>query len=488
MATAAVLLTLLYWMPSPLKGPWVETAPDLTRIALRTNLFERTLRAAAAPIPVITREELTAAPVDTPTDDISVDRELEALHARVSPLADALDTAGVSIERPCVAPDEAGCGRYALDRLLDRMTDTLLGRTDTPVRWAQFGDSLTAWSLLVGELRELTQAQFGDAGHGFVYLDNPLDKSHEQQSGIALEHGDFYVRSTLFHDDPAFGLSGIAFRPLDDSWTRITRTSDSSSPFERLGLLFQSETGHATLRVATPAGANTYTIEGEPGVSSLAWIDVPPSREVTVDSFEPSVTWHGLLAERQAPGFVVDNIGLVRGRIGYLRKIRDWERQLALRDPDVVAFFYGSVTGHDRDPAFLRNPSPAWRDALRDDTESVYARLRDALPDRDCLVIGHLTRAERGRSGVREVEQTAVTVDIQRRAAQRTGCAFWDSHAVVHATGGPEAWNAAKPQLLGQDLRHLRRAGSEKVAGHLYAALVEALRDRLSQRLHRDKG
>ncbi len=483
MVVAAALALGLHAAGARLGLSLINADPLDAKLELRTHLFERTLTAPGDAVVVL------QAPTPSPEEQRAAQAAeqeraaLVALHEQFDRLLSQLDTGGVSIERPCLDGKEDACTRRALDALLDKMVDTARGTATTPVRWSQFGDSLTAWALLVGEFRRLTQAQFGNAGHGFVFLGNPMRGGFEQQSGIEMTHGSFSVRSALFHEDPAFGLSGTSFRALDRSWTRIVPTDLDSQSLGRIGMLFQSESEQATVRVTTETGARVHAIAATPGEPALHWIEVPNSRDVKLDQFDTSTAWHGVLTDHDGPGFVVDNLGLVRGRIGHLRKIANWSAQLSLRDPDIVAFFYGAVTGRDQDPAFLRDPDAAWRNALREDSQAVYRAARQALPDRDCIVLGHLTRGERTRNGIVEVAQTRITVDLQREAALAEGCAFWDSNALVSSTGGPAAWHDATPPLLGQDLRHLRPDGSTKVARHLYATLLEALVARLEERI-----
>jgi hypothetical protein len=445
------LISLLGLVPDPFgEGRLVEPAPELDRITLRTELFRRRASGeqdvAVVDLDVQDEGGAPAGPAETDTDVLAPrDPRLALLRDRLAGLAATLDAGGVALERPCLRRDETGaCARRALDRFLDRLVATALGEAAEPVRWMQYGDSLTNWAWFTGELRRRLQAQFGDAGFGLAYLANPSPApTLERREGVRIAHGGFDTRFVLWEDDPAFGPAGVAFHAGPGAWFRA-RTVDGGAPWGRVGLYLADPDGGAGLRLEAEAGARPVSLEVPPGRSVFRWLSLDaPSATVRLADFSTDTTWQGVVLETGGPGVVVDNVGLVRGRLTFLERIQQWEGQLAGRPPDVLVFFYGAVSGHDHDPAWHRAPPPeAWVSELEAAHEAVLGRARAALPDRDCLVLGHLTRGIQVDGELVEAPSVAPTVAVQRAAARAHGCAFWDARALL-GPDGPAASSCA---------------------------------------------
>jgi lysophospholipase L1-like esterase len=142
-----------------------------------------------------------------------------------------------------------------------------------------------------------------------------------------------------------------------------------------------------------------------------------------------------------------------------------WKDQLALRDPALIVFQYGT------------NESDLWR-LDRDEYEQALAglvdELREAAGGAPVLVVAPLDRAETkdGRTTTKRVILDLVA--IQKRVALGHGAVFWNTFEAMGGEGSMARWVRAKPQLGGGDLTHPTPLGAELLGDMLSDALVAA--------------
>jgi lysophospholipase L1-like esterase len=64
-------------------------------------------------------------------------------------------------------------------------------------------------------------------------------------------------------------------------------------------------------------------------------------------------------------------------------------------------------------------------------------------------------------------------VEMQRRVAAETNCAFFDLFAAMGGEGTMAKWHEGKNHLVGGDLTHPNGAGAEKIGELIYHALID---------------
>jgi lysophospholipase L1-like esterase len=140
-----------------------------------------------------------------------------------------------------------------------------------------------------------------------------------------------------------------------------------------------------------------------------------------------------------------------------------WKDQLALRDPALIVFQYGT------------NESDLWK-LDRDEYEQALAglvdELREAAGGASILVVSPLDRAEDKGDTLSTKKVILDLVAIQRRVALSHGAAFWSTFDAMGGEGSMARWVKAKPQLGGGDLTHPTPLGAEVLGDMLSQAIV----------------
>ncbi|MFZ5482254.1 MAG: GDSL-type esterase/lipase family protein [Myxococcota bacterium] len=343
-------------------------------------------------------------------------------------------------------------------------------RREGVTRVAFWGASHVAGEYFTGEVRRILQDRYGDAGHGFVMPAAPW-KGY-RASDVNLCSGgswtsDYHNRSGG-RDDGAYGPAGISVEssaPTSFGWVQTTKTNPHGRAVSRLEVLFlrQPGGGAVDLRVddADPVRVETGGARGPGGV--VLAVEDGPHRLVVTPAGDGPVKLFGVVMEREGPGVVVDAAG-VTGRTA--ASWLSWDASLVdpfleRRMPDLAVLAYGTNEANDRglDEA-------EYRLSLR----AVLGRMREAMPDAACVLVGPSDRGKKVRGTVHVVwSRTAWVARVQREVGPEFGCATWD---LQEATGGPGSifrWHEA--ELAAGDLIHFTAAGYRELARRFVAAV-----------------
>jgi lysophospholipase L1-like esterase len=394
--------------------------------------------------------------------------ELRLVRPTIAALVAELTPPKSPMERPC---SDAACQGHALDRFFAKLTRTALKTTARPVRISQFGDSLVMGDDFAGTVRGKLQKAFGEGGHGFFYVAHPERPYAARGYNLGIS-SDWKIRTvvTAGSSNRNFGLAGASFA-VDGAPTFSARQTDGLQPTTRVGLLYHANGSRGGFDLSAGDQRTTRDLEVTRGSDGLEWVDLTlPSDRFRISRFRGDILWYGVVAERSGPGVVVDNMGMVSGRVAQMSKIDPdhWARQLAARGTDLASFFYGvndAAAGNGfatRTEEFER----AYRELLR--------RSRTALPHGDCLAMGILTRGHREGGSVATYPSVGQMTAVQRAVATAEGCAFWSPYESIGGDKGAAAWNNGSPRLLGADLAHPTRSGYVKLGTMLTAALLHA--------------
>jgi hypothetical protein len=402
--------------------------------------------------------------------------------AAVDALLEQLGDDPAPLQRPCIDDDDhRGCRGRALDRFYEGLLRVSLGEAERPVRFSQFGDSLTGREHFPAALRRLLQEQFGDGGHGYVPLADPGNGVYA--ADVVWSGRGFTKKDIAWHTGADFGVGGLSWLATPEATTTIGPAARGpGARVDRVGLLYVPTSTPASVVVVDRQRAEEVPLRGTPGRSRIAWLPWP-GRTITLQGFSGTGALHGLLLENSGPGVIVDNLGVVSARMPHLARIdpRRLDEQIALLDPTVLSFFYGGVAAEDEGWGSM--PERTWATNYREAYGAPLARLRRAHPQRDCLVLSTLTRAvdENGRIAV--FPSVPLRVDAQRQAAHANGCAFWSTFDAIGGRDGPARWVAHRPRLLALDLRHPTRDGYRQLARLFYTSLMHGFRGWLVERL-----
>lgn len=331
-----------------------------------------------------------------------------------------------------------------------------------------YGASHVAADSFTHVIRERLQAQFGDAGHGFIMPARPW--RHYRHRGVEVESSRRWdalrVRAGTREVDH-LGLYGIAM--VSDSSSDFGRVDTGSQTASRFELYYWRQPdgggfdiyldGRRVERVSTDAD------EAGPDYAVITTEDASHVFEVRVRGNGP-VRLFGLSMEREVPGVVLDTLGINGARAS---SHTYWDEELhrahlRRRDPSLVVLAYGTNESGDDD-----HPIEDYEATLR----TVVARIKSTVPQASCMLIGPSDRPLRLDDGsLVDRPRTHAVIDVQRRVSRDFGCAFFD---LVAFGGGPlhmVEWAAAEPPFAQQDLVHYTMRGYDRLGDVLYDAMM----------------
>jgi lysophospholipase L1-like esterase len=338
-------------------------------------------------------------------------------------------------------------------------------------RVTHLGDSSIGMDGLPHFLRTSFQSDYGDAGPGYVLLQ---------------PHGPSYINRTvsLHNRTPWQDLCFIIHRCRRDGHYGLGGvTVESNGGAETL---IQPREGRAVTRaelwyLAQPRGGQIEFRFGGEGIELQTRADALEDRwhvleraagehpvRVVAEGRGLSRAY-GVVLENEGPGVVWDTLSMVGAFTNRLLAHDEshFARQLQHRDPDLVVLNYG---GNDLRRIIGRGVT---QDGLTEETHSLLARVRAAVPSAGCLVVGINDHEQSGEAEV-EPQHVSTVIAAQRAAAARAGCAFWDQTA---AMGGPRSFAAwHRRGLASDDRKHLSPQGRRVIAARLAAAILAARR------------
>lgn len=407
--------------------------------------------------------ETVAALVDTTeSPDTAVAAPSDS--ALVLPDVSSLDTVGV------VAME----GTEALEPFFK----SLAAKGRSRVAW--FGDSFTEGDILVGDLREFLQKNFGGAGVGLVPPTSPVAKFR----GTIKQNfsSNWKERNIMAHGGPKIpvGIAGRGSMPklgtdsVQASWVELAAADRGGArAFRKLRVFFSGGSDSAdTLRAAWNGGGRTLPL-GSGAFREVA-LELPEVDRVRV-SFQVRDTLSVTAVELEAAktGVVIDNLS-IRGNsgMGILQipsfQLSEMHRKLGY---SLVVLQFG---------ANVADTSMSGYGWYRDRLVQVVERIHDAFPGAGVLLVGVGDRGVHGHDGqIVSHPSIASIVAAQRTAAERTQSAFWDMRKAMGGENSMAKWAAAG--LCAADYTHISPQGGRRLAKALNKSLLMAWSKREGQ-------
>jgi lysophospholipase L1-like esterase len=418
-------------------------------------------QAPRTPAPV-TGEQALPATENTPTLNNALPSESTGMLPEMDPQVRATLHA-VGIEDP---------RGHTLDPFFERLAATERKVPHAVTRILHYGDSTIASDYVSGTMRRRLQARFGDAGHGFILIANPWEW-YFHNDVLHASGGDWKASRLAgpVAPDGMYGLGGVSFTSYGGgvAWFGTATRGDFGRRVSRFDLHYLEQPGGGDVEMSAGEGPTDR-------ISTRGKAKVPRVHSVRVDDGAAKLTVRamgggpvrlfGVALEREQPGVVYDALGSHAAMAVYWRRQdrAHWKEDLALRDPALVVFQYGT------------NESDLWR-LDRDEYEHDLADLIDELRDiakAPVLVVAPLDRCE--SKGGRLVTKQVILdlVAIQRRVALAHGAAFWNMFDAMGGEGSMSRWVKSRPQLGGTDLTHPTPLGAEVLGDMLSDAIVGA--------------
>ncbi len=431
---------------------------------------ESTTRAALEATPVVGEAKITSQTETRPELAQPDSAELKAAQADLGAERRAGDVALPAIdaaEPPLPLADPSG---KALTGFFRALSATAHKQPHAITRVAHFGDSIVVSDLVSGTLRRKLQAEFGDAGHGFMLIANAWPSYfHNDVTRFATAGWSVSRIVGPYAEDGLYGLGGVSFKAERNTLARFgtAKTGTFGKAVSHFVLDYLEDPSGGTLQVSIDGVPKAMVdTRGSSKKSAYYSADVSDGEHEFEIYTKSGVTRaFGVVLERDTPGVVLDALGVQGARIRFLDKQDDahWAEQLAWRKPDLLIYEFGANESAD---GFVYSMTDYHR-TMKD----VVAQGKRALPDSSCLVIGAMDRAAKIGEEIVSLRVIPAIVEEQRKAAAELGCAFFDTYT---AMGGARSMPTWVRRGLGQaDLTHPTSVGSEVIGNWIFRALMK---------------
>ena len=395
------------------------------------------------------------------------------------PAPDLLATFPVYPPAPTVYPaDLEGNPVFGLDVAVEDPSQSSLRGFHAALRRAErgegqarivvYGASHVASDTWTGMTRRLLQQRFGDAGHGFVLPAAPW--RNYRHEGVIVESPRRGWEARRYHRGQSvperFGLAGVAVETDAAAWGRVTTSRQNASRYE---LFYEAQPGGGTFDVVIDGQLVSRLPTNAPmpigAYQTFTLPDGTHTFEVRPHG-DGRVRLYGVAVEREAPGVVLDTLGINGARAASQLQWDEalFQEHLRRRAPDLVVLAYGTNESGDDE-----QPIADYEAQLR----QVVERVQRTVPTASCLLVGPSDRPIVARDGSAVPRpRTFEVIAVQRRVARAYGCGFFD---LVAFGGGPlhmMQWAAATPAWGASDRIHFTRRAYDRLGQVLANALV----------------
>lgn len=344
------------------------------------------------------------------------------------------------------------------------------GERKASVRVLWLGDSHTSADFWTDAVRQRLQKRFGNGGPGFVNLGFEPYRHGGVTATVSgkWRHEPSSPAGSMKQLDRIFGLGGRRVAPLAaDASAGVELLAGAVSGKARWSLAYRAGKKDDRFRVAL-SGEPVHHADAKSGRaldgSSIRHLDLDSKAnaklEIAVSGGAPEL--FGVVIESEAPGLVLDTLGIsgARAATALSWDEAEWQAEARDRAPALFVLAYGT------NEAASTSPVSRYETTL----ERLVGRVRGASPDADCLIIGPPDMAAVGGGSLpRVIEHDQAA----RAVAEKTGCGFFSPFEAMGGEGSFDRWMRQTPPLAVRDRVHLQPSGYEKVG----QALVDALMD-----------
>ena len=415
------------------------------------------VRTVAAPAPTQGEAKLEAS-----KNEGTVTNSLPETPADVKPPPEDLakTKSGVPIEDP---------SGHAMDAFYTRLFKSKKKEAGAITRIEHYGDSVITSDYISGTMRRKMQAEFGDAGHGFILVAKPWDWYFHND--VIMGASDGWSSSKItgpFNRDLAYGIGGVSYigAPGATSWYGTAKGETYGKKVSRFDVYYMETPGGGEVELKADGKTETFSTKGDSKASKLHSFNVTDGEnKMNLRVVSGSPRLFGVALERDVPGVVYDALGANGGRGALLAAMNPdhWKEQFELRDPALIVLQFGTNESE---------AGMADREAYEKTQRALVDRVKAAAPMASVLVVAPLDRAEKGGSGaeLRTMPVIKKLVDAQKKVAAEAGVAFWNTYEAMGGEGSMALW--VKKGLAGNDLTHPSPKGGEVLGDLLYTAVL----------------
>ena len=368
--------------------------------------------------------------------------------------------------QPLDDPTFAMCPFYGALRKLER--DKGEG---AKVRVIHYGDSILTTDQLSGAIRRKLQARFGDGGHGFVLLGKPWSWYHHRDvvHGANQKWAVHPLTSAPTHDG-LMGLGAVAFESSERNaaaWVGTVDEGNFGRTVSTFDISYLTQPGGGTLEIYIDEKLKeslATAADEKQVVHHTVTVPEGPAKLTVKTRGDGPVRVFGAVLENDRPGVVYDSLAVNGARISNFERFdeRHFQSELQNRKANMAVIMIGANEGNN-DALSLG--------AYKNQLKAVLSRIRVALPDAACLVMGPLDQATYGEGGVLESKKMPKKLTrAQKEIALEVGCAFFDTFSAMGGTGSMPKW--AQRGLVGGDFIHPSESGSRRIGNWLGEAIL----------------
>jgi len=355
----------------------------------------------------------------------------------------------------------------ALDPFYESLLRTEHREVPSVTRIEHYGDSPTTADLITGDVRTLLQRRFGNDGPGFTLIAPPW--AWYQHHGVEISGDGWQIdpASNFVSKDGRFGLGGVSFVG-DPSAHSTTNYKGDSGPTE-FEIWYLAQPGGGQIEVlADGESIGKVNTAADQQTESFALLRAPaPANKLEIRVDSGRVRVFGISAERGVPGVVYDSLGLNGASIAVISRMFNaahFAAELEHRDASLIIVNYG--TNEADFASFVNGP---YEKELR----AAIKRIRDAVPEASLMLMSPMDRGERdGLDEIHTMPTIPKIVEIQKRVAADTGCAFFNTYEAMGGQDTMAHWYQEQPRLVSADLIHPTPAGGHIVANAFVKELM----------------
>lgn len=365
--------------------------------------------------------------------------------------------------------DETG---KALDAFYASLAKTKAKQPGAVTRIMHYGDSVITSDYVSGTMRRKMQAEFGDAGHGFLLVANPWEWYFHNDVAHGAAEGWSSSRITgPTAKDGMYGVGGVTFTgsPGASAWFATAERGNYGKKVSRFDIYYletpnggevEVKVGTTTERFSTKGPAEGKSDDKVSRVRSYSVEDGEAKLTLRTTAGNPRL--FGVAMERDEPGVVYDALGAngARAELWGGMNAAHWGEQMALRKPALVVLQYGTN----------ESEAPGLPNDYEKTLGAVVEKIKAAAPNASILIASPLDRAENSESsGMRTKPIIKRLVNAQKNVAKEHGVAFWNTFEAMGGEGSMAKW--FKNGLGGGDLTHPTPAGAEVIGKLFYESL-----------------
>lgn len=334
-----------------------------------------------------------------------------------------------------------------------------LGR---PVRIAFLGDSFIEGDILVGDLRQQLQQEFGGRGVGFV----PVSSVAAQFRPTVRQTSEGWkTRSMLTDKQTGYTLPGMVFEAQGECSTVSVQAGDRYANLQPVSTLrfFYETRDEATLHLICNDGSDTLSTR-LPATGALSVFEHRGHISAAEFSLSHGEGLRALgVAMEDNQGIVVDNFSL-RGNSGLILDRLDPESCRSfnrVREYDLIVLQYGLNVVNDTVMQY------GWYSRRMINN---IQHIRTCFPQADILLLGVSDRSRQRDGQFETMPAVMALLNAQRQVARKSGVAFWD---LFGAMGGRNSMvRYVANNWASKDYTHLSFRGGRELADALVNALL----------------